>query len=128
MKILIIDDDDIVAKSCQRILEAEGMEIYVAGAMETGEKILAAESSEQFDLILTDIKMPGRDGFDMIHVVKKKHPDVAILMMTGYLTVETVEKGRRLGADNHIAKPFTPEELIKAVMETINCHKGGTNQ
>lgn len=128
MKVLIIDDDYIVAKSCQRILEAEGMKIYVAGTMETGEKLLTAESSAQFDLILTDIKMPGRDGFDMIHVAKKKHPDIPILMMTGYLTVETIEKGRRLGADNYIAKPFTPKELMEAVLETTNRQKGGTNQ
>lgn len=126
MKILIIDDDYIVAKSCQRILEAEEMKTYVAGSMETGEKLLAAESSVPFDLILTDIKMPGRDGFDMIHEAKKKHPDIPILMMTGYLTVETMEKGRRLGSDSYIAKPFTPEELMKAVLETISRHKGGT--
>lgn len=126
MKILIIDDDDIVAKSCQRILEAEAMKIYVADTMETGEKLLESESSTPFDLILTDIKMPGRDGFDMIHEAKKKHPDIPILMMTGYLTVETMKKGRRLGADNYIAKPFTPEELMAAVVETTSRHKGGT--
>lgn len=126
MKVLIIDDDYIVAKSCQRILEAEKMEIYVAGTMETGVKLLAAEFHEPFDLILTDIKMPGRDGFDMIHEAKKTHPDIPILMMTGYLTAETIEKGRRLGADNYITKPFTPDELLEAVQETINRHKGET--
>lgn len=125
MKILIIDDDSIIALSCQRILEAEEVEIHVADSMETGVKLLASESSAPFDLILTDIKMPGRDGFDMILEAKKKYPDIPILMMTGYLTVETIEKGRRLGADNYIAKPFTPEELMKAVMKTTNHHKGG---
>ncbi len=126
MKILIIDDDYIVAKSCQRILEAEGMRIYVADTMETGQKLLASESSAPFDLILTDIKMPGRDGFDMIHEAKKKYPDIPILMMTGYLTTETIEKGRRLGADNYIAKPFTPEELTAAVVKTTSRHIGET--
>jgi YesN/AraC family two-component response regulator len=126
MKVLIIDDDYIVARSCKRILEAEEMEIYVANTMETGAKLLEAESSAPFDLILTDIKMPGRDGFDMIHEAKKKYPDIPILMMTGYLTTETMEKGHRLGADNYIAKPFTPKELMEAIVKAINQQKGET--
>lgn len=126
MKILIIEDDYIVAKSCQRILEAEEMKTCVADTVEKGEKLLVTELSPPFDLILTDIKMPGRDGFDMIYEAKKKYPDLPILMMTGYLTVETMKKGCSLGADNYIAKPFTPEELIKAIIETTSHHKGVT--
>lgn len=115
MKILIVDDDPIVIRSCCRILEAEGFDILSADSVDMGEKILAVE---HVDLMLTDIKMPGRDGFDMIRRAKHLRPDLPILVMTGYLMPETIDAGRRLGVNNYISKPFTPEELVAAVENT----------
>ncbi len=112
MRVLIVDDDAIVVHSCRRILEAEGMEIQTADTVAAGLSILAAEN---VDLMVTDIKMPGRGGFEMIKQARKIKPEMPILMMTGYLTPDTIEAGRLAGADNCIAKPFTPEELIQAV-------------
>lgn len=126
MKVLIVDDDAIVVQSCIRILEMEGIETQVANTVEEGEKLLcAAGESFSFALILTDVKMPGQDGFEMIRRARKIRPDIPILMMTGYLTSKTMEKGRRYGADNYIAKPFTPDELVDAVKKTTVRHKGG---
>lgn len=112
MKILIVDDDPIVVQSCQRILEAEGMEIRTAGTVAAGTALLAGEG---YDLMVADINMPGENGFKMISRATALRPDMPILIMTGYLTAETVEKCRRLGANHHIAKPFTPAELMAAV-------------
>lgn len=114
MKILIVDDDAIVVHSCRRIFEAEGMDILSADTVEKGLSILAAE---KVDVMLTDIKMPGQDGFEMIRRARKMRPEMPILMMTGYLTADTIAAGRQAGADHCIAKPFTPEELIQAVQE-----------
>lgn len=126
MKILIVDDDAIVVQSCVRILEAEAIETLVASTVEAGEKMLREQTpAHPFSLILTDVKMPGQDGFEMIRRARTIQPDIPILMMTGYLTNKTMEKGRRFGADNYIAKPFTPDELIDAVQQTINQLKGG---
>ena len=119
MKILIVEDDAIVVQSCVRILEIEGIETHVASTVEMGEKLLSkGEPSAAFDLILTDVKMPGQDGFEMIRRARKIQPEIPIIMMTGYLTTKTMEKGRRYGADNYIAKPFTPDELVDAVRKT----------
>ena len=115
MKILIVDDDLMVIESCRRILEEEGIHIRAATSVEEGMKILEAED---FDVMITDIKMPGEDGFKLIEKAKALKPGMPILMMTGYLTIETVAKGSNVGADNYIAKPFTPEELIAAVRKT----------
>jgi len=129
MKILIVDDDAIVVQSCVRILEMEGIETQVANTVEEGEKLLrTAGASFPFALILTDVKMPGQDGFEMIRRARKIRPDIPILMMTGYLTSKTMEKGRRYGADNYIAKPFTPDELVDAVKKTTVRHKGGSQE
>lgn len=115
MRLLIVDDDAIVVRSCRRVLEAEGMEVHTADSVEKGLQLLA---DADFDLMLTDIKMPGRDGFEMIAHARRQRPALPILMMSGYSTAETIANGRRLGADNHIAKPFTPEELLVAVRNT----------
>ncbi len=115
MNILIVDDDPIVVQSCRRILEAPDMAVLSASTVEEGEHLLA---ENRFDLMLTDIKMPGQDGFEMIRRAKKRWPDMPVLMMTGYLTAGTMEKGRQSGADNCIAKPFTPLELLSAVQNT----------
>ena len=129
MKILIVDDDAIVVQSCVRILELEGIETQVANTVEEGEKLLsAAGASAPFALILTDVKMPGQDGFEMIRRARNIRPDIPILMMTGYLTSRTMEKGRRYGADNYIAKPFTPDELVEAVKKTTIRHTGGSQE
>ena len=116
MKILVVDDDAIVIQSCRRVLEAEGMAVEAANTVAAGAEMLVAQ---RFDLMLTDIKMPGQDGFEMIRRAKKIRPDMPILMMTGYLTPEIIEKGHRYGAENHIAKPFTPEELKAAVSKGL---------
>lgn len=124
MKILIVDDDAIVVQSCMRILELEGMEASIASTVEMGTKLLSAEGpAASFDLILTDVKMPGQDGFEMIRQAREIQPAIPIIMMTGYLTSRTMEKNRRYGADNYIAKPFTPDELIDAVRKTTIRHK-----
>jgi DNA-binding response OmpR family regulator len=92
------------------------MEIQTADNVETGASILAVE---RFELMLTDIKMPGQDGFEMIKRARQIRADMPILMMTGFLTAETIAAGRRAGANNCIAKPFTPEELIQAVQKLL---------
>lgn len=123
MKILIVDDDAIVVQSCMRILELEGMEASIASTVEMGAKLLSTEGPASFDLILTDVKMPGQDGFEMIRQARQIQPTIPIIMMTGYLTSRTMEKNGRYGADNYIAKPFTPDELLDAVRKTTIRHK-----
>jgi DNA-binding response OmpR family regulator len=129
MKILIVDDDEIVIQSCVRIFEMEGIETQVANTVEEGEKLFSAvETSSPFGLILTDVKIPGHDGFEMIRRARNIRPDIPILMMTGYLTSKIMDKGRRYGANNYIAKPFTPYELVDAVNKTTVQHKGGSEE
>ncbi len=117
MKVLVVDDDLIVIKSCSRVLQSEGIEISTAQTVGLAESLLI---DDNFDLMLTDIKMPGQDGFEMIKCAKRIRPDMPILMMTGYLTSETISKIRGLGVKNYIAKPFTPEELIQSVRASLN--------
>lgn len=116
MKILVVDDDAIVIKSCRRILEAEGFEVTaVPGADEALEKVKYYE----FDLLLMDVKMPKHDGIFLMREIKKNWPDIPIIVMSGYPTPETVADVLRLGATQFIPKPFRPDELTKVVRQVL---------
>ena len=121
MKVLIVDDDAIVLESCRRILEAEEFVVHVAEDTEKARTVMETEAV--FDLILTDIKMPGKDGFQLIRLARETCPQTAILMMTGYLIPEAIQMGSEKGADGFIAKPFTPEELLASVHESLSAIK-----
>ena len=116
MKILVVDDDAIVIKSCRRILEAEGFEVTtVPSADEALEKI----KNYEFDLLLMDVKMPKHDGIFLMREIKKNWPDIPIIVMSGYPTPETVADVLELGATQFIPKPFRPDELIKTIDQVI---------
>jgi DNA-binding NtrC family response regulator len=116
MKILVVDDDAIVIKSCRRILEAEGFEVTtVPSADEALEKIKYYD----FDLLLMDVKMPKHDGLFLMREIKKHWPDIPIIVMSGYPTPETVAGVLKLGATQFIPKPFRPDELTKSVRQVL---------
>ena len=112
MKILVVDDDAIVIKSCRRILEAEGFEVT---AVPSADEALERIKSSEFDLLLMDVKMPKHDGIFLMREVKKNRPALPIIVMSGYPTPETIADVLRLGAAQFIPKPFRPDELTKVV-------------
>ena len=116
MKILVVDDDAIVIKSCKRILEAEGFEVStVPGA----DSALEAMKNADFDLLLVDVKMPKRDGMYLMREIKKNWPEIPTIIMSGYPTPETIAEVLRLGANLFIPKPFRPDELMKSVRQVL---------
>ena len=116
MKILVVDDERIVLDSCQKVLEADGFEVYL---VPSANKALQAMKKEGFGLLLVDIKMPEHDGMYLMQEVKKKWPDIPIIVMSGYPTSETITDGTEMGAAAFIPKPFTPDELLETVRLVI---------
>jgi len=120
MKILVVDDDAIVIKSCKRILEAEGFEVSSAPGADNA---LEAMKASDFDLMLIDVKMPKRDGMYLMREIKKNWPEIPTIIMSGYPTPETISEVLKLGATLFIPKPFRPDELVKSVRQVIkNMH------
>lgn len=116
MKILVVDDEGIVLRSCRRILEADGFEVVEAPSVDEALRLLDAPGATMPTLLLADVKMPVHDGMYLMQCVKASHPELPVIVMSGYPTEETVENAAMLGAANFIAKPFTPEELLEKVL------------
>ena len=114
--ILIVDDDRVVLSSCRRVLEAEGYDTSLTSSVKEALQIL---EEKNFDLLLVDVIMPEYDGIYLIGNVREKLPRLPILVMSGYPTPETISSGLQMGATHFIAKPFTPDELVKAVGKAL---------
>jgi DNA-binding NtrC family response regulator len=126
MKILVVDDESIVLDSCKRVLEADGFD---ASLVPSADKALEAMEYGDFALLLIDVKMPGHDGIYLMREVKEKWPDIPIIVMSGYHTLETIEEAIETGADAFIPKPFTPDELLEKVRKVMEKKEGyGKNE
>ena len=115
-RILVVDDEDIVRTSCSRTLSPEGYDVRLA---KNGAEGLKMANEERFDLVLTDLKMPDMDGIEVLRIIKEQWPETAVIIVTGYQTVDTAVKAIKLGAYDYIEKPFTPDALITAVREAL---------
>lgn len=120
MKILVVDDENIVLESCRLVLQTEGYEVILVSSSEAALKII--EEIEP-SLLLIDLKMPGRDGMYLMGEVKQKRPDIPILVMSGYATKETIDEVSLRGAAAFIPKPFTPDELLETIRQVHDKEK-----
>jgi YesN/AraC family two-component response regulator len=111
-KILVLDDEKIVLDSVSRILEEEGY--HVAGCQNASDAIETLKQGG-FDILITDLKMPGMDGLQAMEKVHEIDPDLSIIMFTAYSTVDSAVKAMKLGAVDYIRKPFTPDQLSNLV-------------
>lgn len=115
-KILAIDDEQIVLDSVKKILSAEDCEIDVF--LQAGAGIYQAITKD-YDLVLTDIRMPNIDGLQVLRDIKRFKPHMPILIITGYATIHNAVMAMRLGATDYIEKPFMPEQLVQAITSAI---------
>ena len=115
-RILIIDDDAVVRQGLRRALESRGYEVAVAPSGPAGLELL---HEQDFALVITDLKMPGMSGLEVLRQIGILRPGLPIIMITGYSTVETAVEAMKNGAADYIAKPFTPDTIIGKVASTL---------
>ncbi len=106
--ILVVDDEKIIRDGCVKILSKEGWTVQTASRGEEG-LVLMKEASP--DLLLLDLKMPGMSGMEVLQQAKSTYPDLLIVVITGYATVESAVEAMKAGAYDFIPKPFTPDQL-----------------
>ena len=123
-RLLIIDDEDIVLKSCLRILKNEQYDIDTVFSAEEG---LDKIKEKEYDVVITDLMMPGMGGMEFLRIVKKEKCDFIVVIFTGYATAETAREALKLGAFDYIPKPFTPEEFRDVIKNALKAHEDATN-
>ncbi|GAB4487337.1 MAG: sigma-54 dependent transcriptional regulator [Thermodesulfovibrionales bacterium] len=116
VRILVVDDEEIVRQSCSRVLSGEGYRVDTAA---TGSEGLRRLATAPYDLVLTDLMMPDMDGIEVLRRTKETSPETEVVIMTGYGTVKAAVKAMKAGAFEFIEKPFIPEELIAVVSKSL---------
>ena len=119
-KILVLDDEKIVLDSVTRILNDEN---YLVETCRKGEQAVETLKEGGFDILITDLKMPGMDGLQAMEAMLEIDPDLSVIMFTAYSTVDSAVKAMKLGAVDYIRKPFTPDQLTELVEKVMNGRK-----
>ena len=109
---LVIDDEQIVLDSVSRILTEDAYEVDTSLS---GRQGLKKALEGDYDVVLTDIRMPDIGGMRVLRDVKRAKPALPVVIITGYANIRSAVQAMRLGAADYLEKPFTPEQLLKAV-------------
>lgn len=115
--ILVVDDEDVIRHGIQRVLEGDQFEVETCSS---GHKAIERLQGKDYGLIITDLKMPGMDGIEVIKAVKALQPDVPVIMITGYASIDTAVEAMKNGASEYISKPFTPDILLEKVQGALS--------
>lgn len=118
--ILIVEDDFRMRLLVHELLEKEG---YTVAATGDGQDAVRILTENPFDVVLTDLKMPGLDGMGILTASKEVNPDSPVIVMTAYATVDSAVRAMRNGAYDYIQKPFDPDELLIVVKRAIDYRK-----
>jgi NADH:ubiquinone oxidoreductase subunit E/CheY-like chemotaxis protein len=121
--VLVVDDEKVVLKSCERILNPEGYEVTAVGSAALG---LESLKQNDYDLIISDIMMPDMDGLEFIRKVREDDKDINIVMITGYPSQESLKEALSLRILDYLPKPFSPSLLLEVTSRALAHKKHGT--
>jgi CheY-like chemotaxis protein len=116
-QVLVIDDDAVVGRSFDRVLTGKGYEVSTALS---GEEALKTMNEADFDVVFTDIKMPGMDGLEVAERIKARCPWTPVVVITGYGTEENEARASVLGVSGFVRKPLTPEIIESVTLKAIH--------
>ena len=115
-KVLVVDDDPVVGKSFDRVLSQKG---YVVITAQNAQEALAQLQGEEYDLVYTDIKMPGMDGLELAEQIKAKRPWTPVVIVTGYGTTANEARAKAAGVSAFMHKPLSPEMIEGSAMNAL---------
>jgi DNA-binding NtrC family response regulator len=111
--VLVVDDEVILCQSVEKILKRKGHKVDAATSV--ADALKALDTGNTYDLIIADLMMPQAGGMELLSAVKASWPDLPVLIITGFSSIASAVETTKLGAAGYLPKPFTPEELEKAV-------------
>jgi len=115
-KVLVVDDEAVIREGVRRILENSGFSVETCA---TGRLALEMIQEQEFQMVITDLKMPGMGGMEVLKTIKILQPEVPVIIITGYSTVDTAVEAMKNGAIDYVAKPFTPDMLLEKVDKAL---------
>jgi DNA-binding NtrC family response regulator len=115
-RLLIVDDEEIALGNLQHVMEKEG---YQVTATQSGAAAVALLETQGFDVVLTDLRMEGVDGMDVLKTSRERQPEAEVIFITGFATAESAVQALKHGAFYYIAKPFRLDEVRKVVAEAL---------
>jgi|HubBroStandDraft_5_1064220.scaffolds.fasta_scaffold22263_2 DNA-binding NtrC family response regulator len=115
-RILIIDDEAAIRESLETLLTLEG---YVVEMAPEGESGLERINQSAYDLVLLDLALPGKNGLEILHLIREQHPDLPVIMITAYGKVDNVVEAIRTGAQNFVQKPWDNDKLLADIRSAI---------
>ncbi len=121
-RILVVDDEPVVVKSCERILTPEG---YTVESALNGNEAIGKLGRNGYDLVITDLRMPDIDGLELIRWIRNSKPDTGIVVITGYPSQESIREALSLRILDYLPKPFSPALLIEVTAKAMEYKKAG---
>jgi len=115
-RILAVDDEKNILKTVSMTLKESG---YDTDTALTAEEAIEKFNHDSFDLIISDLKLPGKSGIEFLEYVKSKNPEIPVIMITAFGTIENAVEAMKKGAFNYLTKPVNPDELVTVVGEAI---------
>ena len=114
--ILVVDDEAVIRDGIQRVLEGDqfGVETCMSG-----HNAIERLQEKEFGLVITDLKMPGMNGIEVLKAVKTLQPDIPVILITGYASIDTAVEAIKNGASDYISKPFSPDILLEKVHNAL---------
>jgi PAS domain S-box-containing protein len=116
VKILVVDDEKIVCKGCEKILSDAGYEVKSTLSVNNALELL---KEEPFDIVISDLKMPELSGTELLKIIKRDYPEITVIVITGYSTIETAVEAMKLGAFDYLPKPFTSDQVTVVIQKAV---------
>ncbi len=115
-RLLIVDDEAVIRDGLKRILEGQSFAVETCSS---GYSAIETMQHHDFDLIITDLKMPGMSGIEVLKSVRTLQPDTPVILITGYASIDSAVEAMKNGASDYISKPFTPDQLLEKVRNAL---------
>ena len=115
-RVLVVDDEESIRDLCARVLSRASYTVITAPS---GEDAVALLTREAFALVISDIRMPGISGLEVLERAKATYPEIRVVLITGFGTPQMLTRAQQSGADRILTKPFNPMELLAAVREIL---------
>ena len=118
-QILIVDDEKIALRNLEHIMKKEGYDVVTTQSGSQAIKMIEQSAENEFDVVLTDLKMPGMDGMEVLAQTKRLFPDTEVIMVTGYATMDSAIEAVKAGAYHYVSKPFELDEVRRVVNKAM---------